>query len=298
MATILRMRSGFLDYTQVVRQVLVHGTIRSPRGMTTRDLGHVILEVEDPVHSLPLWCGRNVKVAIAAVEAAQLIGGFSDPDLVRRVSPNFEAFAEPDGTYWGAYGLRIGAQVSNVVRKLYEDPDTRQAVITLWHPALDNQWGKKDYPCTVAMNFVIINGKLEMRTLMRSNDVWLGFPYDLFQFTQLQMTVANVLDIPVGHYTHETWSLHLYERNVRAAEQLTGPRPNISAIPYHPYGFGRHGCAIEDAMTSAQLVVTPDFNWDHATPSERWYREQLAAYVGRDVDAGGTNDSTQIFMRP
>ena len=52
-----------------------------------------------------------------------------------------------------------------------------------------------------------------MTTYMRSNDLWMGFPYDVFQFTCLQTLLAMELDVELGTYTHVAGSLHLYERD-------------------------------------------------------------------------------------
>lgn len=95
---------------------------------------------------------------------------------------------------------------------LYFNPDTRQAVIHIKAP--DNK-ESKDVNCTVCLQFFIRDGKLYLTTYMRSNDLWMGFPYDVFQFTNLQVLLAMELELEVGTYTHIAGSLHLYERNVK-----------------------------------------------------------------------------------
>ncbi len=66
-------------------------------------------------------------------------------------------------------------------------------------------------------------GLLELTAVMRSNDVWWGLAYDVFQFTTLQQTVARCLDVPVGSYTHVALSLHMYEKDFDAADRLRTP---------------------------------------------------------------------------
>ena len=48
---------------------------------------------------------------------------------------------------------------------------------------------------------------------MRSNDIWLGLPYDIAFFTTLQQYVSEVTGIPVGKYYHTVGDLHLYEKH-------------------------------------------------------------------------------------
>jgi hypothetical protein len=55
---------------------------------------------------------------------------------------------------------------------------------------------------------------------MRSNDIWLGTPYDVTMFTQLQLSMARALKMFVGTYRHHVGSLHIYERDIPAAEQF------------------------------------------------------------------------------
>lgn len=56
-----------------------------------------------------------------------------------------------------------------------------------------------------------------MTTYMRSNDLWMGFPNDVFQFTAIQVYLAMRLGYQLGSYTHIAGSLHLYERDAKKA---------------------------------------------------------------------------------
>ena len=75
-----------------------------------------------------------------------------------------------------------------------------------------------------------------MNTVMRSNDAWLGLPYDMFQFCQLQLTLCNSLDLIPGTYRHTALSMHLYLRNVSEASKVQAP-VNFAA---QPLGLGQH----------------------------------------------------------
>ena len=48
---------------------------------------------------------------------------------------------------------------------------------------------------------------------MRSNDVWLGLPYDVFCFTSIQCLISEEIGIPLGWYQHQVGSLHVYDAN-------------------------------------------------------------------------------------
>lgn len=287
----LTLNSGYRDYWWLPKWVLDHGRPRAPRGQKTYDAGPVTLTFASPYNALPVDCGRGLNPRIAAVEALQLIGAQSDPDLTNWASPNFREFSESDGSFHGAYGRRIGGQLEHAVGKLKTDLVTRQAVITLWDPLLDNQPMKHDYPCTVALNLAVVDGRVELRTLMRSNDVWLGLPYDIFQFTQLQLTVANALDLPAGPYTHTTWSLHLYDRHVDRLEGMHAPGSDVH--PEQPAGMPAPQHAVMYAMMRARRLMNRNLHSVWGEPgtldlsfNEWWYYEQLKGWY-RDAGVVG-----------
>jgi len=151
-------------------------------------------------------------------------------EMIKAYAPQYEKFAE-DGEAHGAYGWRLYENLSIVkntsqlvllINHLRHTPDSRQAILTLWN-ADDLHYAvmknHKDLPCTLSLQFFIRNGYLHLITTMRSNDAWLGLPYDIFTFTCIQKLVSRALGLPCGVYTHQVGSMHLYEKNWVAAEE-------------------------------------------------------------------------------
>lgn len=269
--TEIHLPNGRDGYRALLDHVLSNGVKSAPRGMPTLDAGEVTVVLESPYDALPLRTGRGVSRRIAAAEAIQLIGGFSLPRLL---PDSFRRFQEDDGSFWGAYGVRIGNQLREVVRKLTSDRDSRQAVITLWDPKLDNvDPPKRDHPCTVALGFRILRDKLRMHVLMRSSDAWLGIPYDFFQFTQLQLTLARLLDVEPGWYTHTTWSLHLYVEHITKAARVS--TTSLSQREVQPDGLGDDTTTDVETLRSRSLAIAYSRNWVGRTESERWYVSAL-----------------------
>lgn len=270
------------DYRMILELIMQTGDDVAPRGQKTREILGETIVLTEPGDALPIGIGRGVSQGVAAFEALQLIGAFSDPILLNKISPSFSKFMN-DGKFWGAYGHRIQGQLQAVVRKLKQDTDSRQAVITLWNPMLDNVPGMNDYPCTVSLHFMIRHGKLVLHTHMRSNDAWLGLAYDAFQFTQLQMTVAHILGINPGTYYHHTSSLHIYEEHWDRVESISDaptmpPLPACGIDGFASASYGTVGA--EFYISRAQsIAVKGDITGDPPmTPSERWYAETIAKY--------------------
>lgn len=295
MARTIEGRTGQDVYVEVLETIRRHGQRRSSRNGPVLNLEDVTIVLESPYHALPLGTGRQLNRKIAAVEAMQLIGGFSDPKWAAEHAPNLTRWLEPSGHFWGGYGHRIGEQLGDVYDKLTEDPSTRQAVITLWDPDLDNQPGKLDYPCTIGIGFSIVRDHLNMRVVMRSNDAWLGLPYDMFQFGQLQLTLCNLLDLEPGSYVHNAWSLHLYEEHHEVSYRVTDhvkPANFTSVHEEQPTGFGNdtRGVGVELLRDRIYHLAMGDPKV-HPFDNERWYTDVLhgQTYVGGDQDPDGAD---------
>lgn len=201
-----------LTYRSVVDDVRNFGEQVGPRGRGTREIRGATIHLTDVRDAMPFGTGRGVVPGIGAMEALQLIGGATRPDLVVGIAPVFERYREDDGRFHGAYGPRAADSLDDVARLLRADSATRQAVLAIWRPTDAAAAGYvRDLPCTLSLQFFVRDGKLECHATMRSNDVWLGLAYDVFQFTQLQLALATSLGIETGDYYHRPASLHLYD---------------------------------------------------------------------------------------
>ena len=132
-------------------------------------------------------------------------------ELYGKVPPIWERMADSDGNVMSNYGWQWqrNNQIDYVVGKLREQPNTRHAAISIYDAKEFEQY-RKDTPCTYAVQFTILNDKLNMSVYMRSNDIWYGFCNDQYQFSMLQKMIADRLSINVGWYYHQAHNMHLY----------------------------------------------------------------------------------------
>src|SRR4051812_47315606 len=213
--------TGSEAYATLLHHLATSSTARrvAPRGLPTYEDLNVTLRITDPGEVHVLRTRRRPNLRIAATEAMHLVGGISSLDQLDRASGGrFKRFAN-DGRLLGAYGPRAHRQLLAVERLLKRDPNTRQAVVSLWTGG-EHDVTSRDVPCTTTMQFFIRGGALHLRVTMRSNDAWLGLPYDLMMFSCLQRTMACALSIDPGEYTHSVGSMHLYERDLDAAYHI------------------------------------------------------------------------------
>lgn len=201
------------SYHEILKQIMLEGKDVDTRLGPSKEVAPAVIRLNNPLDALPLQTGRGIVSALAAVEALSLIAEEADPRLFVAAAPHYAKYVDPDTKELEvAYGPRIGPQMAWAEHRLRTAPDCRQAHVDLWHYELDRP-GLRAYPCVTSCGFYIRDGALDMFVEMRSNDAWMGLPYDMFAFAQLQVTLAGVLTIPVGRYHHYARSLHLYEQH-------------------------------------------------------------------------------------
>ena len=132
------------------------------------------------------------------------------------IPPIWERMADSERKVRSNYGWQWerNHQLDKVVAMLKSNPETRQAVISIYDGKEISTY-RKDTPCTYAVQFTILDSKLHMAVLMRSNDLWFGFCNDQYCFASLQELVAERLSIELGTYYHFAHNLHLYNNKLK-----------------------------------------------------------------------------------
>ncbi len=128
-----------------------------------------------------------------------------------KIPPIWLRMADENGNVNSNYGWqwKRNNQLYKVIAMLENNPSTRQATISIYDGKEIDRYSK-DTPCTYAVQFTILDNKLCMSVLMRSNDLWYGFCNDQYQFASLQQMVADSLSIETGWYYHYAHNMHLY----------------------------------------------------------------------------------------
>ena len=225
----------------VIEELLSHGEpIESSKG-PNRELAGVLLELTNPRSRLSRTETRGKPFSCLG-ELCWYLGKSDDVDFISYYLSPYRDLAERS-RLWGAYGPRLFGgnidQVANVIDLLRKKPGSRRAVIQLFN-ASDIVGEHKDVPCTCVLQLMVrgSNPSLHMIAYLRSNDVVLGLPHDVFCFTMVQEIVARALSITIGTYKHVAGSIHLYDRDKKKAEQFIneGWQSTDLAMPQMPDG--------------------------------------------------------------
>ena len=141
--------------------------------------------------------------------------------LYGKVPAIWKRMADCNGNVNSNYGWQWqrNQQLDYVIGLLRTQPETRQAAISIYDA---KEWESytNDTPCTYAVQFTVLDGKLNMSVVMRSNDLWYGFCNDQYQFSNLQMLVANETGYDVGTYYHFAHNLHLYNDKLPFTKEM------------------------------------------------------------------------------
>jgi len=176
---------------------------------------NAVFVVEDPTRNIVTSPIRKMPMRYAIGELAWYLSGSNKVKDIAQFAQKWVDISDDGKTNNSAYGWRIFEkfgfdQWEYVKNLLRTDSNSRQAVI---HIKDASNTPTKDVPCTIALQFFIRENALYMTVYMRSNDIWMGVPYDMFSFCFLQMKMAMELGVPIGTYTHTAGSLHLYKRD-------------------------------------------------------------------------------------
>jgi thymidylate synthase len=189
--------------------------------------------------------GRKLSYTFMAAEAYWILSGDDRVATIAPYNSHIADFSDDGELFFGAYGTKIISQLPYVVEKLTSDQDTRQAGLTIWRESPPDT---KDVPCTIAVFFSLRRQTLNAHVFMRSSDLWLGLPYDIFNFSMLSHLVCGMLPAhPTPGTLHLTAaSSHLYEKHWELTAQLY----NQSAIPQAPVPemFARNPDALMDTL--------------------------------------------------
>ncbi|MDE6445053.1 MAG: thymidylate synthase [Muribaculaceae bacterium] len=127
-------------------------------------------------------------------------------------------WADPDGSLGHIYGYQWRSwpdydggfidQISEAVRTIKENPDSRRIIVSSWNVAdLDNM---NLPPCHTLFQFYVADGKLSLQLYQRSADSFLGVPFNIASYALLTMMVAQVCGLEPGEFIHTLGDAHIY----------------------------------------------------------------------------------------
>lgn len=149
----------------------------------------------------------------------------------------WDKWERPDGTIRKAYGYQLGKkcltidnlyvdQVDYLLHKLKTDKSSRRHITTLWDK--DDIEDMALTPCVWNSHWQVQGSKLHLTVGIRSNDVPLGQPFNVFQYYILQRMIAQVTGYDLGSLTFNIDNAHIYTRHFETIQEQLQNEPQLA----------------------------------------------------------------------
>lgn len=130
----------------------------------------------------------------------------------------WDEWERSDGTIGDAYGKQLAkktlgheSQVHYLLHELQNNPDSTRILTTLWN--VDDLPNMALTPCVYETQWSVSNNKLILEVGVRSNDLALGLPSNIYQYSILHKIVGKHVGIPTGDLIYRVHNLHYYDRH-------------------------------------------------------------------------------------
>jgi thymidylate synthase len=140
-------------------------------------------------------------------------------------------------------------QISEVVKTLKSNPDSRRIIVSAWNVADLDKMALA--PCHAFFQFYVADGKLSCQLYQRSADIFLGVPFNIASYALLTLMMAQVTGLKPGDFVHTLGDAHLYLNHLdQTREQLArAPRP-LPTMTLNPAVRDIFGFRFEDFTLS------------------------------------------------
>lgn len=213
------------QYKDLVNHILVYGVSQKSRNGSQLIIPHwtINLDFSDPQNSQHILKLRRMHYTGVEGEFKTII----DPHPLTNVS-KFEAngcnywreWAEEDGSINIDYANQMYPQLSNLIRNIKENPESRRHVLNLWVPE-NVESGELSLPCCwYDLTFSIIKGVVHLKWTQRSVDTMVGLPSDIYLAYLFMEYIARECNLAMGTCLFSLSNVHIYTEHIANAAEL------------------------------------------------------------------------------
>ncbi len=215
------------QYLDLLEKVLREGVEKRDRtGTGTRSIfGHQMRF--DLAQGFPLVTTKKVHLKSIIYELLWFLRGDTNVHWLQEHGVSIgDEWADGSGERGPVYGYQWRSwptqmegtidQVSNLIRDIKKNPDSRRLIVTAWNPADVPKMALP--PCHCLFQFYVAEGKLSCQLYQRSADIFLGVPFNIASYALLTMMVAQVTGLEPGEFVHSFGDAHLYLNHIEQAE--------------------------------------------------------------------------------
>jgi len=218
-------------YLDLLAHVRDHGIDKTDRtGTGTRSVfGHQMRF--DLADGFPLVTTKKTFFKGLAVEMIWFLKGDTNVRYLNDYGVRIrDAWADKDGNLGPVYGKqwvrwagpdgKAINQIERLVNGIRTNPDSRRHIVNAWNVSDLSRMALP--PCHMFYQFYVGNGRLSCQLYVRSNDLFLGAPFNIAEYALLVHMIAAQCDLDPGELVYTIGDAHIYANHMdQIEEQLT-----------------------------------------------------------------------------
>ena len=168
--------------------------------------------------------------------------------------------------------------LDTTIRHFQEDPETRQAYVSLWDTGRDALPGIKGHPCLVSLFFRKFSEKLTLTATFRTHNALDGWLMNLYGLMAIQKHVANRISIPIG-------SISIISHSISINPQGSGMIRAMAINDYREEDRLSRGRQHQKLDSNGDFVVTADAKSQEVVVRHIYGGQTLKEYRSKKCEA-------------
>jgi thymidylate synthase len=211
------------QYLELLEHVLQHGVKKADRtGTGTISVFGYQMRF-DLQQGFPVMTTKKLHLRSIIHELLWFLKGHTNLDYLHANNVTiWDEWADDKGDLGHIYGYQWRSwpshdgkhidQISNVVKSIKENPDSRRHIVSAWNVGELDKMALP--PCHLLFQFYVADGKLSCQLYQRSCDIFLGVPFNIASYALLTMMMAQVTGLKPGDFVHTLGDAHIYLNHI------------------------------------------------------------------------------------
>ena len=222
------------QYLDLLRHIRRHGARKGDRtGTGTLSVfGHQMRF--DLEQGFPLVTTKKIHVRSVVLELLWFLRGDTNVAWLHEHGVTiWDEWADASGELGPVYGRQWRAwptadgraidQMSEVVRQLREEPESRRIIVSAWN--VGELESMALMPCHALFQFHVAGRRLSCQLYQRSADFFLGVPFNIASYALLTHMLAQQCDLTPGELIWTGGDCHLYVNHLEQADEQLAREP-------------------------------------------------------------------------
>lgn len=222
------------QYLDLLQHVLDHGARKEDRtGTGTFSVFGAQMRF-DLSQGFPLVTTKKTHLKSIIYELLWFLRGETNVRWLREHGVTiWDEWAREDGELGPVYGYqwrnwptadgRHIDQISEVVKTLKTNPDSRRIIVSAWNVGCIEDMALP--PCHAFFQFYVADGKLSCQLYQRSADLFLGVPFNIASYSLLVLMLAQACDLQPGEFIWTGGDCHIYSNHMEQVHTQLAREP-------------------------------------------------------------------------